>query len=479
MPARISHSAKAQRSKNSATNTKNLPVPPSLWKMIGPSFILLGLALGSGELVLWPYLTATWGLGLLWGGLLGISLQYILNTEAMRYSLARGESVFVGFRKLGWIWPFWFIFSTFLPWALPGFSAASASLFTQTLGIGIGAEKWVTIGLLVFTGVLLSVGRTLYNTMEFLQRTIIILALPIMFGISLYVANTADWQEALWGLIGRGDGWWFFPPGIAIGTFLGAFAYSGAGGNLNLAQSYYVKEKGFGMGAYGEKISSLFSPNTKEMHLSGHDFTMNAHNKQLWKKWWRLVCTEHFLVFYLLGFATIFLMALLSKSLVYGFADTQGIEFLFQEGVAIRERTFPVLGTFFLLSAGLMLLTTQIGVLEAAARIISENILLVFHKPGKRYPLSLWFSIILWLQIILGIIIILIGVEEPRFLLTLGAVLNGAAMMVAFPLLYFLNTKHLPKFVQPRLYRKIGVALGFGFFFLFFCILLWPMIMGK
>jgi hypothetical protein len=46
---------------------KNLPQPPSLWRTIGPSFILLGLALGSGELILWPFIAANYGLGLLWG----------------------------------------------------------------------------------------------------------------------------------------------------------------------------------------------------------------------------------------------------------------------------------------------------------------------------------------------------------------------------------------------------------------------------
>ena len=66
---------------------KNLPKVPKLGKIIGPSFILLGLALGSGELIMWPYLTSQYGLGILWGAVLGISIQFLLNTEIMRYSL--------------------------------------------------------------------------------------------------------------------------------------------------------------------------------------------------------------------------------------------------------------------------------------------------------------------------------------------------------------------------------------------------------
>ena len=95
---------------------KDLPHPPPLRKMIGPSFILLGLGLGSGELILWPYLSANYGLGIIWGAVIGITLQFFLNMEIERYTLATGESVFVGlsriFKKFA---PLWFMLTTFIP----------------------------------------------------------------------------------------------------------------------------------------------------------------------------------------------------------------------------------------------------------------------------------------------------------------------------------------------------------------------------
>ena len=36
---------------------RDLPEPPKWRKMIGPSILLLGLSLGSGEFVLWPYIS--------------------------------------------------------------------------------------------------------------------------------------------------------------------------------------------------------------------------------------------------------------------------------------------------------------------------------------------------------------------------------------------------------------------------------------
>jgi len=99
----------------------DLPKPPPLKKLIGPSFILLGLGLGSGELILWPYLASNYGFGIIWGAVLGITLQFFINMEIERYTLVTGESIFVGLsRKFKKIAPMWFLISTFLPWIWPG-----------------------------------------------------------------------------------------------------------------------------------------------------------------------------------------------------------------------------------------------------------------------------------------------------------------------------------------------------------------------
>lgn len=446
-----------------------LPQPHSLWRTLGPSFILLGLALGSGELILWPYLTAQYGLGLLWGGLLGITFQFILNTETMRYTLAWGESVFVGFKKLSrWI-PLWFILSTFIPWSLPGFSSATAQIIVSYFPFL--NEAVVAIFLLILVGVVLSMGRTLYKTVEHVQKTIIFVSLPLILLLTVMFSGKAEWQELGWGLLGRGDGWWFFPPGIALASFLGAFAYSGGGGNLNLAQSYYIKEKGFGMGKYAAKVKSLFAPGSEKISVTGNVFSNTAANAKLWKQWWRLVNTEHFLVFWLLGFTTIIVLAVLSKALVYGSEVGEGLAFLYAQANAITAHSHAFLGHAFLLTAGVMLLSTHLGILESSSRIISENVFLFFSRQTK-VNLSFGFYVSLWLQIMLGIIVYLVGWQEPRFLLTLSAVLNAGAMMVAFPLIYWLNKKHLPPVAQPHIFRKIFMLAAFTFFAVFVGILI-------
>lgn len=442
-------------------NKSDLPKPVKLKESLGPSFILLGLALGSGELIMWPYLTSQYGLGLIWGGLLGITLQFFLNTEIMRYTLARGESVFVGWRRWGKTIPLWFIISTTIPWALPGFSSAAASIVSHLLPFF--NEKLVAIFLLLLTGVIISSGKTLYKTMETFQKTLIYLGVPFIVLVTLIVAKSTDWSALALGLVGVGESWRFFPPGIAIGAFLGAFAYSGAGGNLGLAQSYYIKEKGFGMGIHYPKIKALISGKLENVRLDGKLFKQSATNLGRWRKWWQLVVREHLIVFFSLGLITILFLATLANATARG-AAAEGISFVFFQADNLSNLTHPLIGTLFLVTSGLFLFATQLGVLESATRITAENLLLIRHDVTDPVNSGKAFYLILWLEIIVGIILLLMGFQEPRLLLTLGAILNAAAMMVAFPLILLLNRRHLPKRIRPNLLRQLMLTLGFAFF---------------
>ena len=442
----------------------NLPPPISLRSSLGPSFILLGLALGSGELILWPYLVSQYGLGIIWGGLLGITLQYFLNTEVMRYTLAWGESVFVGWRRFGKIIPWWFIISTAVPWAIPGFSSAAGSILHHL--VPAVPEKVFAIVLLLLTGLIVSLGSTLYKTMERFQKTLLLLGLPFILFITLYVAHTEDWLALFQGFFGVGEGWKWFPPGIAIGAFLGAFAYSGAGGNLGIAQSYYIKEKGFGMGRHHHGIKALVQGKLEEIRIDGKLFALNSSNLGRWAKWWRLVTAEHLIVFWGLGLLTIILLAVLSNATARG-ASASGISFVFYQADTIAASLGVVMANIFLVVAALFLFSTQVGVLESATRIVAENVLLVRHKVNEPVSSSKAFYLIIWLEIIVGILLLLFGITEPRLLLTLGAVLNAAAMMVAFPLILMLNTKRLPSHIRPPTTRKIVLILAFSIFIYF------------
>jgi len=246
---------------------KKLGLPPSFFKLIGPSIILLGLGLGSGELILWPYLVSIYGLGIIWAAVIGITMQFFINMEIERYSLLSGESIFAGFYRLSRKLPIWFIFSTFVAWFWPGIIATSAKIFSHA----VGYENYEVIGivLLLIIGFILTLGPKLYKTVETFQKYLIVIGVPIIAGITFYLTRSSDVAMLGKGLVGIGEGYSFIPSDIALFTFLGALAYSGAGGNLNLSQSFYIKEKGYGMCAGKKGITSVLSGKAQDVEIFG------------------------------------------------------------------------------------------------------------------------------------------------------------------------------------------------------------------
>lgn len=442
---------------------KQMPQAPSLRKLLGPSFILLGLGLGSGELILWPYLTSNYGMGIIWGAILGVTLQFFINMEIERYSLVRGESIFVGFARKLRVAPFWFIISTFAGFGWPGIVGASAYLISSVMGIN--DYRILAITFLILIAGLLILGSVLYKTVERFTVLILLFSIPIIFIITLLLSKSTDWVSLLKGIGGLGNGYRFLPSNIPIISFLAAFAFSGAGGNLNLAQSFYIKEKGYGMGKFSGRLTSILTGELEEIKLEGTRFEMTISNLKRFKRWWKLINIEHFLIFWIGGVVTISLLGLLAYSVVFGkMAPSQGINFVVFEAYEIGRKTLPIAGPIFLLIAGVLLFSTQMTVLDATSRIMSENLLIIRHESWKTKHLPKIYYSFLLAQVIFGIIVFLGKFGEPLFLLTLSAVINAFAMFIHIGFTLFLNLKSLDKPVRPSLIRIVIMLFSLSFF---------------
>lgn len=447
--------------------SKELPEAPKLKKLIGPSFIILGLGLGSGEVVLWPYMASNYGLGIVWGIVIGITMQFFINMEVERYALVNGESVFVGFaRLLKWL-PVWFILSTFLGFGWPGIGLYGATLMHEALGIG--SPKLLGIILFVAIGLILSLGTVLYKTVETLQKYLIGIGVPFIVVLTYALASKADIGALLQGIVGQGtlndQPYQFLPEGMVFATFLGALAYAGAGGNLNLTQSCYIRDKGYGMGKYADKITSLFTGKDKKQSfsLTGNTFSTDEGNVKRFHHWWKAINTEHFLVFWCLGLFTMLTLSLLAYITTFGFGDNaEGISFVINEARMIGKHTFPVIGTTFMIVAGIMLCATQLTVLDSTSRIITENILLL--NSGSSANVSKVYYIVLWVQIAFGITVFSAGFDQPLLLILLGAVINAFSMFVYTGIMLWLNNTKLAKETRPALWRNLVMGATFLFF---------------
>ncbi|KKU02727.1 MAG: hypothetical protein UX93_C0007G0004 [Microgenomates group bacterium GW2011_GWC1_47_20] len=427
-----------------------MPEAPRLLRLIGPSFIILGVGLGSGELILWPYLASNFGLGIAWAAVVGITLQFFLNMEIERYSLVTGESVFAGWaKKWGKAAPVWFIISTIIPWIWPGIMAAAA--VAAATAAGVPYSKWWGIGMLVVLGGIYSLGRVVYVTQERVQKAIILLGVPLVVGLAIWLAGRADWAALAAGVVNIG----WLPKGIPLATFLAALVYSGAGGNLNLAQSLYVKEKGYGMGKHSGHITNILAGREEEVKLTGEVFAQTDENIGRFKTWWRRINLEHGMVFWVTGVVTMLLLMLLAYATVHGHPEV-GTSVKF---ILLEAKTMGSLGVAFLVAVALMLFGTQFAVYGSNARMAAENLVLVHSSWFRVRSIGKYFYGFLWLQILAGVLVLGAGFIEPLALVVTGAVLNAVAMCVYAGLILGLNLS-LPKALRPSWWRVTIVGLA-------------------
>ena len=113
---------------------RDMPEPLPLRKVLGPSVILAGVGVGSGEYILWPYISANAGIGFLYLAVVGVTIQYFLNMEIERYTLATGETAIAGFARSWKPWGILFCVFAVVPNIWPGWGTAGATTFTYLIG---------------------------------------------------------------------------------------------------------------------------------------------------------------------------------------------------------------------------------------------------------------------------------------------------------------------------------------------------------
>jgi hypothetical protein len=248
--------------------------------MIGPSIILAGLSIGSGEFVLWPRLTAEWGFALFWACWTGVTIQFFLNMEIERWTLATGESAVVGFVRLSRAFGPIFLVCATLPWIWPGWATGAATLLSWELRVPVTATA---IGGLVLCGLILSVGPVVYRTVEALQLLLVGAIFTALLGLTALLVRADTVVELCRGALRFGS----VPEGIHLPMLLGALAFAGAGGSVNLAQSNYIKDKGYGMGHWIGRITSPFTGREEPDSELGAVFQGSEANLARWRIWWR------------------------------------------------------------------------------------------------------------------------------------------------------------------------------------------------
>src|SRR5215218_2870668 len=158
---------------------KDLPEPQPLRKYVGASVILLATALGSGELIIWPYVTSQAGVGLLWLAFVGFTMQYFINMEVERYTLATGETAVTGFSRMWKWWGLVFVLGSVLPNTIPGWASSAATMFTYLFRLSDSTVPLITTIFLIAIALAVTVSPVVYNTLERVE--LVLVAIIVVF----------------------------------------------------------------------------------------------------------------------------------------------------------------------------------------------------------------------------------------------------------------------------------------------------------
>ncbi len=446
-----------------AVKYTELPEALPMKKVIGPSVLLLAGAIGSGEYVLWPYITSQVGLALVWLVVIGVGTQYFLNMEIERYTLATGETAVTGFTRLWKPWGLLFIAMTVIPWMWPGWATGGTTTLSFALGFSEDLIPYITIGVLALIGAVLTASPVVYRTVEKIQFFMV--ALIVLFILYAIVALLgSDGYTALAKGFVEVDKVPDAIEAIPIATLLGAIAFAGAGGAMNLVQSNWVRDKGLGMGAKLPKVVSPFTGDEVAQPTTGYFFRRDEQNMRRWNEWWKVANREQFSTFFVIGGVTLLVFMTLTFVTIGTGGDAEQFDFIKLQGEALEADYGSWLGTAFWLIGSVVLFSTNLTVLDMVGRLTADVLKTGVLRDNERWSESKLYFITVWAMILFGSIILLSGVTQPIVLLVIASCLNGVVMFVYSMLLLKLNRGVLPREIGLRGGRLVAICWAVLFY---------------
>lgn len=176
--------------------------------LIGPGLVMGASAIGGGEWLLGPLVTARYGGALLWLPMLSVVFQTLYNIEISRYTLYCGEPIFTGkFRTPPgpWAWLTLYLlfdFSTVFPYL-----AASAAIPIEVILLGGqvpdhdgNATHWwmnklLASGLLLLAMVPLIFGGKIYNALKAIMSVKLVVVFGFLVILGLLYSKPSTWSE--------------------------------------------------------------------------------------------------------------------------------------------------------------------------------------------------------------------------------------------------------------------------------------------
>lgn len=306
---------------------------------IGPSMVMAAAAIGGGEWLTGPLVTAKYGGALLWLSTLSILGQVVYNIEISRYTLYTGEPIFTGkFRTLPGPM-FWLLIylvldcGSLLPYLASNAAIPAAALYLGRLpNTAADAPFLSTLSCVLFVLLLLplTIGGKVYNSLKAIMTFKLVLVMGFLVFLAVFYSKTETWIEITSGFFKFGN-----VPVVSdedlngngkqdpdeekhkpkveniasswsegrmlprldlsmIGILVSMIAISGNGGLTNTPISNFTREQGWGMGRHVGAIPSIVGGHAIELSHVGMVFQVTRESMKRWTKWVRHVEREQF-----------------------------------------------------------------------------------------------------------------------------------------------------------------------------------------
>ncbi|MFH1571476.1 MAG: Nramp family divalent metal transporter [Gemmatimonadota bacterium] len=471
---------------------QDLPTPEEVFRVpriglrqlvtcvLGPSMIALGVSIGSGEWLLGPLAFGRFGfVGLGWLITLSAVLQTFYNVENARYTLATGEVPIVGFTRtppgylawvpltllviyVGWIWGGWA-------------SAAGQSLFPLFAGRPMNpqdpgeleAVRLTAIGLMVASLGLYTIGNKIARTLELIDTVLVFGILGILLCLALTFAPARLWGTMLTSMVVPGH----LPRGIDATTLGSIIGYTGFGAGMNFMLINYYRDHGYGMGYRVGFFSGLVGGHRQDVLPSGMTFPESEVNTHRWKRWFRFLLIDQWVVFFVGAMVGMFVPSILAVALAR--APGAALPSAANMPVYVATelgRTSAFLLPFMLLLGALILFKTQTTILEMLIRNTVDAANAV--SPALRAWIAGDARKAYYLAAVVFIVLIgaIVHLALPTQLLQISANMANMAALI-FPLVLIYLNRQLPRPARARWWSNLVLLANvafFGFFFLNF-----------
>jgi Mn2+/Fe2+ NRAMP family transporter len=449
--------------------TGDLPEPlaftlPNILKTIGPGAILLAGSIGGGEWIIGPLTTVRYGTGILWVATLGIFLQMIFNLEAIRYTLYTGEPILTGIMRLhpgSRVWGMFYLLAGTMQLATPAMALGCANvLFTAGTGdlpdpdgANRGTLLAISLGVLALTVVLLQCGKSIEHVLEKLSW-----AMVLFIFVFLLVANVLFVPLEIWIRTALG----FCTPGVLPEKMdwmlLGVFAATaGSGGLGNLAISNWTRDKGLGMGAWSGSIGGMLSDEATEVRPIGRVFRCTSENLRRWSTWWKYSLIDQSVLWALGCVVGMFLNVNLALAIVTPDAiPADNAAGAFQARF-MAEKMWSGFWALALINGFWILFSTQLGNTDCLTRVSTDALWAGWPSLRRYKARRVYFSLLMFFAV-WGVIALSQGESALSLFKILGLLASPILTIGAFQILR-VNTRFLPKPVQPPLWRKLSLVV--------------------